>query len=240
MRTSRACAEHDWARITTGSAFTALGLGVVGMAFERADPAVMSAGPEELAAWARKHHRALTAQSATYLLSTAPLLVFFGGLRACLRPRRGAAGHRVEPSLAVLAGGSAWVLANAGAQTAQVAMARDAARGAPAPVVAAHADRMRALLTGGNAALGGALAATAAATSRDGGLPRWLGRLSAAAALAHVTPLVARLLRGPRPGQTGVDLLPYPLFVAWLVGVAVVLARRGPVAHDSARVRLRR
>jgi hypothetical protein len=150
------------------------------VAFERAGPSVMSAGPEELADWAREHHRELTAQSGVYLVSTVPLLMFFAGLSSCLRQSRP---RRVDPSLAVLEGGSAWVLGNAAAQTVQLSMARRAAAGADPDSVA---------------------------------LPRWLGRLSGVAAAAHAAPVVSRRLEN----------LPYPFFVAWLVGVAATLARR--------------
>jgi hypothetical protein len=201
-------------RLTAYSAFAALALGAVGMAFERAGPAVMSADPDELAAWAGRHHRALTAQSGVYLVSTAPLLLFFAGLRSWLRPQ--APAGRVDLSLAVLGGGSLWVLGNAAAQTVQVSMAREAAAGADPAIVAALGQRMRARLVRSNAALSGAMAATAAATFRDGALPRWVGWLSAAGAGAHAAPVVSRRLEN----------LPYPFFVAWLVAVAVVLVRR--------------
>jgi hypothetical protein len=202
-------------QLTAYSAFAALALGVVGMAFERAGPAVMTAAPDEFAAWAERHHRELTAQSGVYLVSTAPLLLFFVGLRSWLRLHQGPAG-RVDLSLAVLGGGSLWVLGNAAAQTVQASMARRAAAGAEAETVAALGQRMRRVLVRSNAALSGAMAATAAATFRDNAFPRWLGWLSVAGAGAHAAPVASRRLEN----------LPYPFFVAWLVSVAVVLARR--------------
>ncbi|HSJ22793.1 MAG TPA: hypothetical protein VK964_19690 [Nocardioidaceae bacterium] len=202
-------------RLTAYSAFAALTLGAVGMAFERAGPSVMAADPDDFAAWAGKHHRALTTQSGVFLVSTAPLLLFFAGLRSWLRPHQDPAA-RVDLSLAVLGGGSLWALGSAAAQTVQASMARSAASGAEAEAVAALGQRMRAMLVRSNAALSGAMAATAAATFRDGALPRWLGWLSAAGAVAHLAPMTTRRLEN----------LPYPFFVAWLVAVAVVLARR--------------
>jgi hypothetical protein len=202
-------------RLTAYSAFASLALGAVGVAFERAGPSVMSAGPEELTDWARERHRELTAQSGVYLVSTVPLLSVFAGLSSCLRQSRHTP-RRVDPSLAVLGGGSAWVLGNAAAQAVQLSMARRAAAGADPESVAALGDRMRRILVYGNASLSVALTATSVAASRDDALPRWLGRLSGVAAAAHAAPVVSRRLEN----------LPYPFFVAWLVGVAATLARR--------------
>lgn len=205
-------------RVTASAGTAALALGAVGMAFERAGPSVMTAPPEELAAWAAEHHRALTAQSAVYLASTAPLLVYFAGLSQSLTPKDGPTA--LLRSAAVLAGGATWLGFQAAAQTEQLAMAREAVRGAPPQDVTGRGSRMRDLLTWGNAALGGALAATAGHEP----LPRWLRGVSAAAAVAHVAPVVVRW-RGRSPAGA-VEVLPYPLFVAWLVGVVVVLGRR--------------
>ena len=202
-------------RVTSCAGLTALALGAAGMAFERAGPSVATASPEELAGWAANHHRALTAQSAVYLTSTAPLLAFFAGLAFSLRPEGGPG--PVARSAAVLAGGSTWLGFQAAAQTEQLGMARSAAHGADPQEVADRGTRMRELLRTGNAALAGSLAATATGTE----LPRWLRGLSAAAATAHLAPAVA----GRRGGAT-LEVLPYPLFVAWMVGVATVLGRR--------------
>lgn len=204
-------------RVAASAGIAALAMGAVGMAFERAGPSVMTAPPEEFAAWAAEHHRELTAQSAVYLTSTAPLLAYFAGLSRSLTPKDGPALLR---SAAVLAGGATWLGFQAAAQTEQLAMAREAVRGAPPRDVTGRGSRMRELLTWGNAALGGALAATAGQEP----LPRWLRGVSAAAAVAHVAPVVVGW-RGPAPAGV-VEVLPYPLFVAWLVGVVVVLGRR--------------
>lgn len=196
-------------RLTAAAAFTALGLGGAGMAFERAGPSVMTASAEELTSWASGHRRELTAQSVVYLVSTAPLLAYVAGL------------GRVTRSPAVLAGGTTWVGYQVAAQVAQMAMARAASQGEPD--VADHARRMTDLLRHGNAALGVAAAATADASLRRGLLPRWLGVLSAATAVAHAAPLVAH-----RSGResAAVEVLPYPFFVAWIGAVAVGVLRR--------------
>lgn len=195
-------------RLTAAAAFAALGLGGAGMAFERAGPSVTTASAEELTAWAGGHARELTAQSVVYLASTVPLLAYVAGL------------SRVARSPVVLAGGTTWVGYQVAAQVEQLAMTRDASRDAP---VADRAGRMTDLLRHGNAALGVAAAATADASLRRGVLPRWLGALSAATAVAHVVPLAAhRSGRAP----AAVEVLPYPFFVAWLGAVGVVLARR--------------
>lgn len=204
-------------RVTAYAGLTALALGAGGMAFERAGPSVASASPDELAAWATSHHRALTAQSAVYLTSTAPLLVFFAGLGFTLHPERGAL--RLARSVGVLAGGATWLGFQAAAQTEQLGMAHAARHDAARQEVASRGTRMRALLRTGNVALAGSLAATATAPRTD--LPPWLRGLSAAAAAAHLAPAVAR-----RRGGATLEVLPYPLFVAWLVGVATVLGRR--------------
>lgn len=204
-------------RVTAYAGLTALALGAAGMAFERAGPSVASASPGELAAWATEHHRALSAQSAVYLTSTAPLLAFFAGLAFTLRPGDGP--DRLARSVGVLAGGATWLGFQAAAQTEQLGMARAAAHDAGPQEVASRGSRMRALLRTGNAALAGSLAATATAPRTD--LPGWLRGLSAAAAAAHLAPAMAR-----RRGGAPLEVLPYPLFVAWLVGVVTVLGRR--------------
>lgn len=212
-------------RLSAAAAFTALGLGAVGMAFERAGPSVTAATPAELAEWAARHHRALTAQSGVYLVSTAPLLVFFAGLGRSLR----SPGRPVPSAVVVPAAGAAWVACQAAAQVSQVQMARAAAyRASGSPeAVTAHAGRMRDLLRYGNAALGVAAAATADASLRQGLLPRWLGALSAATAAAHVVPLAASSTaeRSTR-AAAAVEVLPYPFFVAWVGCVGGVLLRR--------------
>lgn len=197
-------------RLTAAAAFASLGLGAVGMAFERAGPSTVTASRDELTAWAAKHHRELTAQSAVYLASTAPLLAYVAGLSRSLH------------STAVLAGGTTWLGFQVAAQAEQLAMAREASRGEPD--VSARAGRMTDLLRYGNAALGVAAAAAADASLRSGLLPRWLGVLSTATAVAHVVPLAA----GPSGRESPVvEVLPYPFFVAWVGCVGAVLRRAG-------------
>lgn len=210
-------------RVTAYAGVTALALGATGMAFERAGPSMATATPEELAAWAADHHRALTAQSAVYLTSTAPLLAFFAGLAFSLHPEDGAG--RLARSAVVLAGGATWLGFQAAAQTEQLGMAQAAALGDAPREVASRGSRMRELLRTGNAALAGSLAATATAPGTD--LPRWLRGLSAAAAAAHLAPAVAGRRGGAVP-----EVLPYPLFVGWLVAVTAVLGRRSRQARS--------
>ncbi|HEX6247027.1 MAG TPA: hypothetical protein VFZ64_04090 [Nocardioidaceae bacterium] len=208
-------------RVTASAGAAALVLGAVGMAFERAGPSLASAPAEELTSWAAAHHRELTAQSAAYLVGTAPQLVFFAGLRRCLRSSARPGPSAAALGAAVVGGGAAWVLTNAAGQALQVSMARAASSGSPPTVVAGRAATMRRVLTRGNAALAPALAATAVTSLRDGALPTWLGWLSAGTAVAHVAPLAT----GRRDGGV-VEVVPYPLLVAWMVGVTVVLGRR--------------
>jgi len=213
-------------RLAAFSAFAALALGAAGMVFERAGPSVLAAEPEEFAAWARAHHRALLAQSGFLSAGTIPSLLFFTGLRSALRLRnRSAVRGGVDLPLVVLGAGAAWVMLQLLAQAAQVALATAAAQGATAGVVAARGDLMVAILAAGNAAMATALAATAVAAFRDRTLPRWLAWFSAAAAGIHLLPLVGGSA-DRRSADGVVDYLPYPVFVAWLVSVAVHLLRR--------------
>lgn len=121
----------------------------------------------------------------------------------------------------MLAGGIAWVAFQDAAQVAQLATARAARAGDPAATVAGHGERTGTLMVCGNIALAAALAGVAA----DAGMPRWLRGLSATAAAAHAAPGAVRVVGG-KPATGPVELLPYPLFVAWLVGVVVTLGRR--------------
>jgi len=207
-------------RLAAFSAFAALALGAAGMVFERAGPTVLAAEPEEFAGWARAHHRALLGQSSFLSASTVPMLVFFVGLRAELRLRGGRADDGpVDLSLVVLGAGAAWVVLQVFAQATQVSMATAAARGATAGTITARADLMVAILAVGNT--------TAAVASRDRALPGWLAWFSAAAGVVHVLPLVGgRGGAGRRSADGAFDYLPYPVFVAWLVSIAVHLMRR--------------
>ena len=215
-------------RLAAFSAFAALALGAAGMVFERAGPSVLAAEPAEFADWARSHHRALLAQSGFLSASTVPMLVFFTGLRAALRLRGGQADHGpVDLSLVVLGAGAAWVAIQVAAQATQVSMATAAARGATAGVVTSRGDLMVAILSVGNTTMATALAATAAVAFRDRALPRWLAWFSAAAGAVHVLPLVGgRGGAGRRSADGAFDYLPYPVFVVWLVSIAVHLLRR--------------
>jgi hypothetical protein len=213
------------ARRTALSAFAGLALGAAGVTFERAGPSVLSASTADFGTWARAHHRELLAQSMFLGPSTLPMLLFFAGLRAHLEVRRPASG-RVDLSLVVLAGGAAWAGVNLAAQAVQVEMALAARHGATDAQVAHLGDRMRGVLLVGNLPLTTALAAVGYLASRDRSLPGWLARLSLLTAIAHAAPVVtARVEKGPLSRDGALAYLPYPLFVAWVVGVAVTLLR---------------
>lgn len=229
-------------RLAAFSAFAALALGAAGMVFERAGPSVLAAEPEEFADWARSHHRALLAQSGFLSASTVPMLVFFTGLRAALRLRGGQADHGpVDLSLVVLGAGAAWVVIQVAAQATQVSMATAAARGATAGVVTSRGDLMVAILSVGNTTMATALAATAAVAFRDRALPRRLAWFSAAAGVVHVLPLIGGGGRAGRRSADGAfDYLPYPVFVAWLVSIAVHLMRRPVPPFPANQIRVAR
>lgn len=214
------------ARRTAYSAFAALALGAAGMVFERAGPSVLSASPADFAAWARAHHRELLAQSAFLGPGTLPLLVFFAGLRAYLGRRQGMG--RVDLSLVVLAGGAAWATINLLAQGLQVSLALAAGGGADDERMADLGDRMIDVLLVGNLPVAAAIATTGYLGARGRSLPGWLVVLSFLTALAHASPVATAGVReGPLAREGAFSYLPYPLFVAWLVGVAVTLLRRG-------------
>jgi hypothetical protein len=214
-------------RLTAFSALAALALGAAGTMFERAGPATLAAGPEELRAWARTHHRALVAQSVVFGTSTAPLLVFFAGLggvlhRRCRQTARGSA----DLSPVVLGGGAMWAAAQLVGQALQVSMASAAEHQEHAGFVASLGDLMRSTLRVGNVPLSAALGACAVMGLRDRALPRALSGLSAATALAHVVPVVAGSSeKRTAPTEAAVTYAPYLLFVAWMLGVATHLLR---------------
>lgn len=222
------------ARLTAYSAFAALALGAAGTLFERADPSVLSAEPPEFASWAREHSGALLAQSALFGLSSAPLLVFFAGLRAVLRQNvSGRDASRVDLSLVVLGAGALWVSLQLLGQAIQVSMASAAAHGEADALVASLGDLMRVPLRWANLALGAALGATAVVALRDHALPRWLGRLSTLAGAVQVVSAAGSPVDGRSRSKDVLAYLPYPVFVAWMVSVAVRLLRdaRPPVTQ---------
>lgn len=215
-------------RLTAYSAFAALAFGAAGTLFERADPSVLSAEPPEFASWAREHSDALLAQSALFSLGSAPLLVFFAGLRAVLHQnvsRREAS--RVDLSLVVLGGGALWVSLQLLGQAIQVSMASAAAHGEADAIVASLGDLMRVPLRWASLALGAALGTTAVVALRDEALPRWLGWLSAAAGGVQIVSAAVSPVGERSRSKDVLTYLPYPVFVAWMVSVAVRLLREG-------------
>jgi hypothetical protein len=217
-------------RLTAYSAFAALALGASGTLFERAGPSVLSAGPAEFLSWARAHHDALVAQSVIFGLSTAPLLLFFAGLRAALQQEDVPADSgRVDLTLLVLGGGAAWVMAQLLGQAVQVAMASAAVHGEHASFVASLGALMRTVLAWGNAPLALALAGCAVTSFRRKALPGWVAALSGVAGLVHLLPLgTARVRKGPLSQDGALAYLPYPVFVGWMLSVAVSLLRKAP------------
>jgi hypothetical protein len=228
-------------RLTAGSAFAALALGTAGVVFERAGPSVLIAEREEFAAWVRAHRKELTTQSVFFGLGGVPLLLFFTGLRGWLTPpsavRRGAS--RADPGLVVLGGGATWVVLNMSGQAMQVAMARAASDGTDDEQVADLGDRIRRLLAQGDPPLAVAVATAGWLGRRERAFPTWLVLLSLATAAVHLVPTAlagASAGEGPRSGEGGtagggaLAYLPYPVFVAWLVGVGVVGWRRSTQA----------
>ena len=170
-------------------------------------------------------------------LSEVPLLLFFAGLRGWLTPRsavrRGQG--RADPGRVVLGGGATWVALNLSGQAMQVAMARAARNGADDEQVAVLGDRMRKLLARGDPPLAVAVATAGWLGRREKAFPAWLGLLSLATAAVHLVPTALAGLaagEGPRSGLGGpagegaLAYLPYPVFVAWLVGVGAVGWRR--------------
>ncbi len=214
-------------RLAAYSAFAALALGAVGMLFERADPSVLSAEPAEYASWARAHNDALLAQSAFFGIGTAPLLVFFVGLRAVLRQRSPRTSmNQLDLSLVVLAAGALWTTLQLAAQAVQVSMASAAGHGAADELVASIGDLMSVPLRWANLALGSALGVTAVIAFRDRALPRWLAWLSAVTAGTQLTTVAAaRVEKGPLSDEGVAAYLPYPVFVVWLGSVAVRFLR---------------
>ncbi len=214
--------------------FAALVVSGAAVAFERASTDVMSAGSAEYTTWVVTNHSALLTQSLLFVTSSGLLLLLFGGVRALLDE---------VPALArtTLAAGAVWVAMSLTAQSIQVAMTRAALEGVSPGIVATLGDLMTLLLLVANLPLVIVLAAVALAglhepRLREHVVPAWLGWVSAVAALLHVVPLLSiPVTDGPMSSDGLVGYLPYPVFVVWLVAVAVVMVRspaqeRTPVA----------
>lgn len=203
------------------AAVAALVAGGAALAFERASSDVLTAAPEELADWAARYETELLTQSLFFVLSTGFVVLAWSGLRA-----------RVRGPAATLTFGAALVYAgmSLSAQAVQVAMARSAADGISAAVVAALAELMTVLLIVANLplliAIGAVAVAGGVAGHRGGAVPAWFARLSAAVALVHVLPLLGIVAtEGAMSAEGLLGYLAYPALVAWLVGLAVVLLR---------------
>lgn len=207
------------------AAVAALVAGGAALAFERASSDVLTAAPEELADWAARYETELLTQSLFFVLSTGFVVLAWSGLRA-----------RVRGPAATLMFGAALVYAgmSLSAQAVQVAMARSAADGISADVVAALAELMTVLLLVANLPLLIAVGAVAVAGGvpgdvaghRGSAVPVWFARLSAAVALVHVLPLLGIVAtQGVMSTEGVVGYLAYPALVGWLVGLAVVLLR---------------
>lgn len=201
--------------------------GGAALAFERASADVLTAAPAEFADWAARYETELLSQSLFFLLSTGFLVLVWSGLRTLARG---------TPGAVAFGAGLVYVGMSLSGQAIQVATARAAADGIAPDVVATLADLMVVLLMVANLPLVAALGAIAVAGHRDEGVPLWLGRLSAAAALVHVLPLLGIVAtEGVMSAEGMIGYLAYPVFVAWLVAVAVVLLRT-PAPVDRASV----
>jgi len=214
----------------------ALAAGAGGVAFERADPDVLAAGPREYAAWVAIYRTELLLQSLLFVLSAGFLLVFFAGLRDRLaRRERSGAPYDDGLSTLVLGAGTAWVVVTLVAQSGQAAMAYvSAGPGSAATTVAAMGDVVTVLLAFGNVPVVVLLAATAVVGLRWHALPGWLGWFSALAAVLHLAPVAGVVLEtGPLSPEGWVPYLVYPAFVVWLLGTTVVLARAPGAAAEE-------
>lgn len=209
------------------AAVAALVAGGAALAFERASADVLTASPAEFSGWAARYETELLSQSLFFVLSTGFVVLVWSGLRSLAG---GAAGAVAFGAGLVYAGLSL------SAQAIQVATARAAAGGIEPDVVATLGDLMVVLLLVANLPLVVALGAVAVAGHRHAGVPLWLGRLSAAAALVHLLPLLGIVAtEGVMSAEGAIGYLAYPVFVAWLVAVAVVLLR-APAAVDRPKL----
>lgn len=199
------------------------------LVFENGGPPA-GAPDAQVAAFYADHAPALLTQSLLFLVGAVLLLWFLGSLRAFLAAAEGGSGRY---SALVFGAGVAYVALSVVSQGGQVAVARVATSAAAPPVVAAMASLSGALfvvIAVPAAVMLGAFAATAV---RARALPTWLGLLAGLAALAQLGLLAGVVVTAGPLAPTGwYSFAPYPLYVLWLAGTSVVMAR--PVDRTGA------
>jgi hypothetical protein len=206
-----------WERWGAVSGLAALAVAGAAVAFERATPDP-DQSPAEVVAFYTDHRAALLAQSLLFVLSAGIFLWFLAALCSFL--------SRVDDRLSplVLTAGLAWILLSMAVQAPQIALARTP--GLPAETVAVVNDVGLALATISDVPVAVLTVAVGVLAFRAGGLPRWLGWLSAVAAAAHLIAWFGVIAdTGPVAPGGWVTFVVYPVFVAWLVAVITVMIR---------------
>jgi hypothetical protein len=172
-----------------------------------ADPG-FAARPAEIAALYARHHEAILAADALYLLGGALLLVFAGALRGALAGEDALA----TTILGALVAGSALLLAGAAIDAA--AALRVQQQGAIGPQVATALRDLSMILFGLGAPMAFAVAVlgSAAAAWRTRALPLWLGAASLVLGIALAVPPI--------------DHVAAIVFTFWVFTASLVLALR--------------
>jgi hypothetical protein len=209
------------------SGFAALAAGAAAVVFERGAPPV-GASDAQVAAFFGANAQALLAQSLLFLVSSALFLWFVGCLRTRLAALESGTGRYAG---IVFGAGVGYVALSVVAQAGQIALARVAAAAAAPELVAAVGALSLALFTVASVPAAVMLAGYAVLAVRSDALPSWLGLLAAVAGTAQLGLLASLVVdSGPLAPGGWYTFAPYPLYVVWLVAVAVTMTRgRGSV-----------
>ena len=212
--------DSRWERWGATSGFGSLLFGAAAVAFERG-PVVASDPAAKIVAHYTEFRTAMLWQALLFLLGSGVFLWFLGSLRSfLLRAERGTG----RLATVAFGAGVASTVITVVALAFQIGLAT-AAKDAGQPAVVAT---MVALFTVANLPLAVMLTAVAVTSFRTKAFPRWLGWLSAAAAVAQLIPALGIVLSsGPlAPDGWLAAYLPYPLYAVWLAAATVVMIRQ--------------
>lgn len=211
-----------WERLSAVSGLVALAVAGVAVVFERSTPDPEPSATEVVEFYVA-NRSALLVQSLLFVLSAGIFLWFVAGLRGRLAR---AESHNDRVSAIVYAAGIAWIVLNMAVQAPQIALARAAADGLDPRVAVVVNDLGLALATIAAVPVVVMVAGVGVLSLRSGVFPAWVGWFSMAVAVLHLVAWFG-VLAGSGPFAPGgwVTFVIYPVFVVWLVCVAVGMLR---------------